>query len=70
MAYPKNLNEFYAELQTKGVKLTHQFQIQFLGTPVDDALENITMWAQGSQVPGLTQNVADIPYLGYNFNMP
>ena len=73
MAYPKNLNEFYTELKNKGVKLTHQFQLQILGTgidAVDSALENITMWAQGAEAPGRTQNTQDIQYLGYPFNVP
>ena len=73
MAYPKTLNEFYTELKNKGVKLTHQFQLQILGTGinlVDKALEHITMWAQGAEAPGRTQNTQDIQYLGYPFNVP
>jgi len=73
MAYPKNLNEFYAELKQKGVKLQHQYQLQILGTgiaKVDEILENITMWAQGTELPGRQQNFQDIPYLGYPFNVP
>jgi len=73
MPYPKNLNEFYTELKNNGVKLTHQFQLSIVGTgidSVDKALENLTMWVQGAQVPGRTQNVADLPYLGYTFNVP
>jgi len=73
MAYPKNLNEFYADIKEKGVMLQHQYQLQILGTGIDKVdkyLENITMWAQGTELPGRQQNFQDIAYLGYPFNVP
>jgi hypothetical protein len=72
---PKTLNEFYSRLINQGVKLQHQFQLSIIGAPdtggtVDRLLEDITMWAQGADVPGRTQNTSDIQYLGYPFNVP
>lgn len=68
-----NLNAFFTELKNKGVKLSHQFQISFqlngVGS-VSDTLNDISMWAQGAQVPGRTQNIAPISYLGYEYNVP
>jgi hypothetical protein len=66
----KNINEFYSKLRTGGTKLTNQFQLTFSSTPVDRELLDVTMWATGAQVPGSTQNVTDLPYLGYPVKVP
>lgn len=71
--YPRNLQEFYRELYTKGVRLSHQFQLTVSNTgigEVDNALQDISMWAQGASTPSRTQNEATISYLGYPFKVP
>jgi hypothetical protein len=80
MAATKNLAEFYDQVKSKGIRLTNQWKMKFnfgddpsgvLGN-VDSALdgETVTIWAEGANVPGRTQAVADLPYQGYNLGIP
>lgn len=77
MADVKNLQNFYNVLKTQGVRLSHQYQLNFtipsgVGLPsiVNEQFNDITIWAEGSQVPGREQQVADMYYLGYPFKIP
>ena len=73
MADVKNIFEYYRELYTTGLKLTHQFQLSLSnsGLPsIDKALEKVTMFCHGAQVPGRLQNTTDVQYLGYPFQYP
>ena len=65
----KNLQDFYETVAKAGVRLTHQFQMQFVGGNVS-GLNDITVWASGSQLPTFIQNQVKLPYHGYNFNIP
>jgi hypothetical protein len=77
MSDVKNLQNFYNVLKTQGVRLTHQYQLNFTignnaGLPsiVNDQFGDVTIWAEGSQVPGREQNVTEMFYLGYPFIIP
>jgi len=77
MADVRNLQDFYNVLKTQGVRLTHQYQLNFtigsgvnLPSIVGEQLDDITIWAEGSQVPGRDQNTTGIQYLGYEFTIP
>lgn len=75
MADVKQMISFYEYLTNVGVRLTHQFQMSVVGTnnlppEVEKNLKDVTFWAQGTQLPGRTQNEAPISYLGYTFNVP
>lgn len=49
---------FYGKLKTEGLRLTHQYQISFVGIPadsnVDTTLNELTMFAQGLDLPQRT----------------
>jgi len=64
------LQDFYQELQDKGVRLTHQYQLSFEGIPTGGDLSKITMWAEGATLPGRTQETAEVPFLAYPFSIP
>lgn len=72
MADVKELNQFYNQLKDVGTRLTHQYQLSLsnVPAPAGAALEQITLWAEGANLPGRTQNTQDIQYLGYPFNVP
>jgi hypothetical protein len=76
MADVKNLNEFYSILRSEGAKLSHQFQMHIIlegeGLPanVGKAFEDVTMWAEGSQLPGRTLKNAQLSYMGYELSVP
>jgi hypothetical protein len=65
-----SLNQVYDRLTYDGVLLTHQFRLQFNGSPVDADLLDITIWANGARVPGREQKVVDFNYYGYPLKMP
>ena len=67
---PNTLNQVYTQLQTVGVLLTHQFELQFTGTGFDDEFKDITIWAAGANLPGREQKVVDFNYYGYPLKMP
>lgn len=72
MADIKTLNDFFSELKTNGVRLQNQFQLT-INTPFGDvnrALESITIFAEGSSLPGRTQEVVDLAFMGYTFKVP
>ena len=64
------LQDFYQELQDKGVRLSHQYQLSFEGIPTGGDLNTITMWAEGSTLPGRTQETVEVPFLAYPFSIP
>jgi hypothetical protein len=76
----KSLSDFYAEMANKGLRLQHQFQVQFSPSPGalaiigDDSLkqilENVSYYATTAQLPGRTQNIHTRTYLGYPFQIP
>jgi hypothetical protein len=75
MADHKTLQDFYNVLRNEGVRLQHQWQFSLIFPPAftveaAEILKDITMWAQGSTVPGRTQNIGQISYLAYEFNVP
>ena len=77
MATVTDLQDFYTKLKNQGVRLTHQYQLNFTipngtGIPsqVSDELSDVTVWASGSSVPGRQQEVTDMSYLGYPFKIP
>jgi hypothetical protein len=77
MADVKNLQNFYNVLKTQGVRLTHQYQLNFTignnaGLPsiVNEQFNDITIWAEGSQVPGREQQTTELFYLGYPMIIP
>ena len=77
MADVKNLQNFYNVLKTQGVRLTHQYQLNFTignnaGLPsiVNEQFDDITVWAEGSIVPGREQNTTEMFYLGYPMVIP
>ena len=80
MSANPNLAQFYEEVKTKGVRLTNQWKMKFnfgddpsgVLSSVNDRLEgeSVTIWAEGSQIPGRTQNVVELPYQGYNMGIP
>ncbi len=72
MADVKQLNNFLQQITDVGTKLTHQYQLSLsnVPAPAGASLEDITLWAQGANLPGRTQNTQDIQYLGFKFNVP
>jgi hypothetical protein len=76
MADVKNLSDFYTTLRTKGVKLNHQFQMTIIpqsnlvDSGVVTALQDVTMFAEGSSLPGRTLKNAPISYMGYEMTVP
>ena len=74
----KSLQDFYGELSEVGLRLQHQFQIQFAPGPEIQfsnsdfvkVLENVSYYAESSSIPGRTQNTVQVPYLGFNFKLP
>jgi hypothetical protein len=68
----KPLNAYYSELSTIGAKLDHMFQVTITTNipSVDAKLENLTLWAQSSEVPGRQQEFAPLSYGGYDFQYP
>lgn len=69
----KNLNDYYSELATTGLRLQHQFQVIFSPTADADwptSLANVSFYAEGVNIPGRTQNKQDISYLGFPFKLP
>lgn len=63
----KSLQDFLNAVQTKGVRKTNQFQLEFSTgySDVDNALENATVWATTAEVPGRTIEYIDLPYQGF-----
>ena len=77
MADVKNLQDFYNVLKTQGVRLSHQYQLNFtipngvnLPSIVSEQFNDITIWAEGSTVPGREQETTEMFYLGYPFTIP
>ena len=80
----RNIQDLYQQLQSRGVRLTHQFQLQFNIIDADldgvvnandlvgqnSILKNVTIWAEGVNLPGRTQNYAPFSYLGYPLQVP
>lgn len=66
----RNLNDFYNTVKSGGVRLGHQYQVNVTGTPVDEQLKDIQIWATTMTFPNVTQNAADINYMGYLFSLP
>ena len=54
---PKTITNFFNELAQKGVRKQNQFQVVITSghNDIDAALENITMWASSSNLPGRQQ---------------
>jgi hypothetical protein len=77
MATVTDLQDFYTKLKNQGVRLTHQYQLNFTipngtGIPskVATELRDVTVWAEGAQVPGRDPLTTDMSYLGYPFKIP
>jgi hypothetical protein len=77
MATVTDLQDFYTKLKNQGVRLTHQYQLNFTipngtGIPsnVADELRDVTVWAEGASVPGREQLKTELRYLGYPFQVP
>jgi len=69
----KTLTDFQNALISTGVRLTHQFNLTVLThIPTLDGIlgENMNIWANGTSLPGRTQNVATMSYLGYPMHVP
>ena len=68
----KPLREYYSELSTVGAKLNHLYQITITTNiqSVDNALKNVTLWAQSAEIPGRQQEFAPLSYGGYDFQYP
>ena len=69
----KTLTDFQNALISTGVRLTHQFNLTVItNIPKLDGIlgENMNIWADGTSLPGRTQNVATMSYLGYPMHVP
>jgi len=70
------LNDFYEQLANTGIRLEHQFQVQFfpessaLSQEAIDFLKASSFFAESVNVPGKIQNSTDIKYLRFNLNIP
>ena len=79
------LKDFYGTVADRGFRLQHQFQIQFMppegvkkiiteqysgGLGILEILENPSIYAQSTDIPGRKQNIAAKKYLGYEFQIP
>lgn len=69
----KSLTDFNNQMITVGPRLSHQFNMT-VQTGLDKIQsilgEDLTIWADGTKLPGRTQNTADIDYIGYKFKVP
>jgi len=70
----KTLDEFYLQMAETGLRLQHQFQVVFY-PPTEVSWpatldKNISLYAEGVNVPGRAQNKQTIKYLGYPFQFP
>lgn len=73
MAHPATLIDFCNKLRNVGVKFTHHYQMSFSGLPdggVENALQDITIFAKSATIPGITQVDADVTYAGVPFTIP
>ena len=72
MADLKRLADFFNVLKTEPIRLQNQFQVYVSSgySEVDRALENITIWATSTAVPGRKVETAPLPYMGYEFKVP
>lgn len=68
----KTLQDFMTTIQEKGVRTQNLFQLEIISqyNDVDGVLEDITIWADNAEVPGRTQDFAEIAYQGYPFQVP
>ena len=79
----KSLADFYGEIATTGLRLQHQFQLQFFpsdaarqvivgqaGNDAADALANVSYWTEGTTIPGVELAQAEIKYLGTAMVIP
>lgn len=66
--------EFYQRITQEALQHQNEFEIRFVlnsvPSGVNDALDDIQLYAQGATVPGVTQNTADISYRGVTFHVP
>ena len=69
---PKNLNQFLNEVKTKGIRKQNQFQVVITSgyADIDKTLENFTLWANNSKLPGRTVETAELLYQAYPFKLP
>jgi hypothetical protein len=69
---PKTLNNFMNEMKSKGLRKQNQFQIVITtgDQAIDESLQNITMWANGVELPERAQAFQEVPYHGFPFQIP
>jgi hypothetical protein len=67
-----NIKDFYTEIRNKGVLLQNQFRLNLISEDeqINNRLKNITMWAQGAELPGRTQNTAPVTYMAFPLTVP
>ena len=66
-----NINTFYSNLKDTGVLLQNYWSITLSQVPVSDGkVETLQFYALDCQIPGITQNMNNISWLGKNFYVP
>lgn len=68
----RSLQEFLNKLQSGGIRTQNMFEIEVYSgyAEVDLALRDITLYAQGFEIPDRKQNFVDISYKGYPIPIP
>jgi hypothetical protein len=79
----KSLADFYGEMSSTGLRLQHQFQLQFFPSEAAlsvivaqssqaaaDALRNVSYWVEATAIPGVELAQAEIKYLGTAMVIP
>jgi len=63
------IGNFYNELTNNGIRLSHQFRLQF-HIPLNIDLGLMTIFARGATIPGIRQNSAPVQYFAFPLNVP
>lgn len=70
MALP--VNSFITELTQNSIRTQNMFELEITSgySDVDEIIKNITMFGQNFQIPGRTQNFAEVSFKGYAVPIP
>lgn len=67
----KGLKDFYTTISSNGLRVQHQFAIEFGGSGIPADISNLVpIYATGATLPGRKTEVQPTPFYGFPFQIP
>lgn len=66
----KHLRDFYSKIKGEGLRVSHQFQLQFGGNGIPAGFNDYIVYAYSAALPGRQIVTEDVPFYGFPFKVP